>query len=91
MASQSVPAATLLKDSLKALQTLVLSYLCPCPTGDTPAAKNDRNPAKPGVVRIPAQSRLFKPEKDFPPPRTNRAPVKGAGRSEDLPERRESG
>ena len=32
-----------------------------------------------------------KPGKDFPSPRTNRAPLTAAGRSEDLPMRRESG
>jgi hypothetical protein len=54
MASQSVPAAALLKDSLKDLQTLVMSHPCPGPAGDGPAAQNDRNPAKPGVLQIPA-------------------------------------
>jgi len=38
-----------------------------------------------------APQNLFKPEKDFPPPRTNRAPLPAAGRSEDLPMRRERG
>jgi hypothetical protein len=32
---------------------------------------------------------LFKTGKDFPPPRTNRAPLPAPGRSEDLPLRRE--
>ena len=34
---------------------------------------------------------LFKPGKDSPPPRTNRAPLPAAGRSEDFPMRRERG
>lgn len=38
-----------------------------------------------------APENLFKPGKDFPPPRTNRAPVTATGRSEDLPMRRERG
>ena len=38
-----------------------------------------------------APENLFKPGKDFPPPRTNRAPLTAAGRSEDLPMRRERG
>jgi hypothetical protein len=38
-----------------------------------------------------APQNLFKPGKDFPPPRTNRAPLPAAGRSEDLPMRRERG
>jgi hypothetical protein len=36
-----------------------------------------------------APENLFKPGKDFPPPRTNRAPLTAAGRSEDLPMTRE--
>ena len=48
MASQSLSAATLLKDSLKDLQTLVMSHPCPGPVGDSPDGRNDRNPAKPG-------------------------------------------
>jgi len=38
-----------------------------------------------------APQNLFKPGKDFPPPRTNRAPLPAPGRSEDLPQRRERG
>src|SRR5713226_1737189 len=38
-----------------------------------------------------APQNLFKPRKDFPPPRTNRAPLPAPGRSEDLPDRRERG
>src|SRR5689334_8852961 len=38
-----------------------------------------------------APQTLFKPGKDFPPPRTNRAPLPAPGRSEDLPQRRERG
>jgi hypothetical protein len=38
-----------------------------------------------------APENLFKPRKDSPPPRTNRAPLPAAGRSEDLPMRRERG
>ena len=38
-----------------------------------------------------ALQNLFKPGKDFPPPRTNRAPLPAPGRSEDLPMRRERG
>src|SRR5215469_6723498 len=38
-----------------------------------------------------APENLFKPGKDSPPPRTNRAPLPAAGRSEDLPMRRERG
>jgi hypothetical protein len=38
-----------------------------------------------------APENLFKTGKDFPPPRTNRAPLTAAGRSEDLPMRRERG
>ena len=38
-----------------------------------------------------APQNLFKPGKDFPPPRTNRAPWTAPGRSEDLTMRRESG
>jgi hypothetical protein len=38
-----------------------------------------------------APQNLFKPGKDFPPPRTNRAPLPAPGRSEDLPIRRERG
>ena len=38
-----------------------------------------------------APQNLFKPGKDFPPPRTNRAPLPAPGRSENFPQRRESG
>ena len=38
-----------------------------------------------------APENLFKPGKDSPPPRTNRAPLPAAGRSEDFPMRRERG
>ncbi len=38
-----------------------------------------------------APENLFNRRKDFPPPRTNRAPWPAAGRSEDLPMIRESG
>jgi len=38
-----------------------------------------------------APENLFKTGKDFPPPRTDRAPLTAAGRSEDLPMRRERG
>ncbi len=38
-----------------------------------------------------APQNLFKPGKDFPPPRANRAPLPAPGRSEDLPDRRERG
>jgi len=38
-----------------------------------------------------APENLFKPGKDSPPPRTNRAPLPTPGRSEDLPMRRERG
>ena len=38
-----------------------------------------------------APENLFKPGKDSPPPRTNRAPLPAPGRSEDLPMRRERG
>ena len=38
-----------------------------------------------------APQNLFKPGKDFPPPRTNRAPLPAPGRSEDSPDRRERG
>ena len=38
-----------------------------------------------------AAQNLFKPRKDFPPPRTNRAPLPAPGRSEDFPMRRERG
>jgi hypothetical protein len=38
-----------------------------------------------------APQNLFKTGKDFPPPRTNRAPLPAPGRSEDLPMRRERG
>ena len=38
-----------------------------------------------------APENLFKPGKDSPPPRTNRALLPAAGRSEDLPMRRERG
>jgi hypothetical protein len=38
-----------------------------------------------------APENLFKPGKDSPPPRTNRAPLAAAGRSEDLSMRRERG
>ncbi len=38
-----------------------------------------------------APENLFKTGKDFPPPRTNRAPLTAAGRSEDFPMRRERG
>ena len=38
-----------------------------------------------------APENLFKTGKDFPPPRPNRAPLTAAGRSEDLPMRRERG
>jgi hypothetical protein len=38
-----------------------------------------------------APQNLFKPGKDFPSPRTNRAPLSAPGRSEDLPQRRERG
>ena len=38
-----------------------------------------------------APQNLFKPGKDFPPPRTNRAPLPAPGRSEDLSMRRERG
>jgi hypothetical protein len=44
-------------------------------------------PHRPGC----APENLFKAGKDFPPPRTNRAPWTAAGRSEDLPMRRERG
>jgi hypothetical protein len=59
MASQSLSAATLLKDSLKDLQALVISHLCPGPVGNSPEGRDDRNPAKPGVLQIPAQSRFL--------------------------------
>jgi hypothetical protein len=38
-----------------------------------------------------APENLFKPGKDSPPPRTNRAPLPTPGRSEDFPMRRERG
>jgi hypothetical protein len=38
-----------------------------------------------------APENLFKTRKDFPPPRTPRAPLTAAGRSEDLAMRRERG
>ena len=38
-----------------------------------------------------APENLFKPRKDSPPPRTHRALLPAAGRSEDLPMRRERG
>jgi hypothetical protein len=38
-----------------------------------------------------APENLFKPSKDSPPPRTPRAPLTAAGRSEDFPTRRERG
>ncbi len=38
-----------------------------------------------------APENLFKPRKDFLPPRPNRAPLTAAGRSEDLAMRRERG
>jgi hypothetical protein len=38
-----------------------------------------------------APGNLFKPGKDSPPPRTNRAPLPAPGRSENLPMRRERG
>ena len=38
-----------------------------------------------------APENLFKTGKDFPPPRSNRAPLTAAGRSKDLPMRRERG
>jgi hypothetical protein len=38
-----------------------------------------------------APQNLFKLGKDFPPPRTNHAPLPAPGRSEDLPLRRERG
>jgi hypothetical protein len=38
-----------------------------------------------------APENLFKPGKDSPPPRTNRAPLPAPGRSENLPMRRERG
>jgi hypothetical protein len=38
-----------------------------------------------------APENLFKPAKDSPPPRTNRAPLPAPGRSENLPMRRERG
>jgi hypothetical protein len=38
-----------------------------------------------------APENLFKPRKDSPPPRINRAPLPAPGRSEDLPMRRERG
>jgi hypothetical protein len=44
-------------------------------------------PRRPGC----APGNLFKTGKDFPPPRTTRAPWTAAGRSEDFPERRERG
>jgi len=44
-------------------------------------------PRRPGC----APENLFKTGKDFPAPRTNRAPWTAAGRSEDLPMRRERG
>lgn len=44
-------------------------------------------PRRPGF----APQNLFKPGKDSPPPRTNRAPLPAPGRSEDLPMRRERG
>jgi hypothetical protein len=42
-------------------------------------------PRRPGS----APENLFKTAKDSPPPRTNRAPWTAAGRSKDLPMRRE--
>ena len=51
----------------------------------TPMFSNGRR--SPGC----AQENLFKTGKDFPPPRTDRAPWTAAGRSEDLPMRRERG
>ena len=45
-----------------------------------------------GLRRQPfAPQNLFKPGKDFPPPRTKRAPLPAPGRSEDLPMKRERG
>jgi len=44
-------------------------------------------PRRPGC----APENLFKTGKDFPPPRTTRAPWTAPGRSEDLTMRRESG
>ena len=44
-------------------------------------------PRRPGC----APENLFNTGKDFPPPRTNRAPWTAPGRSEDLTMRRESG
>ena len=38
-----------------------------------------------------APENLFKTGKEFPPPRTNRAPLTAAGRSQDLPMTRERG
>ncbi len=38
-----------------------------------------------------APQNRFKPGKDFPPPRTYRAPLPAPGRSEDSPDRRERG
>jgi hypothetical protein len=44
-------------------------------------------PPRPGY----APENLFKPGKDFPPPRIMRAPLTAPGRSEDFPVMRESG
>ena len=57
----------------------------PAPFPFSPMFQN--GPRRPGC----APENLFKPAKDFPPPRTNRAPWPAAGRSEDFPTRRERG
>lgn len=59
---------------------------------ETPApfplrAMFQNGPRRPGC----ATENLFKSGKDFPPPRTPRAPWTAAGRSEELPMRRERG
>jgi hypothetical protein len=57
----------------------------PAPFPFTPMFQN--GPRRQGC----APENLFKTGKDFPPPRTNRAPLTAAGRSEDLAMRRERG
>jgi hypothetical protein len=57
----------------------------PAPFPFLPRFQN--GPRRPGC----APENLFNNEKDFPPPRTNRAPLTALGRSENFPMRRERG
>jgi hypothetical protein len=58
------------------------------PPAPFPFASRFRNGPRPQGC---APENLFKTRKDFPPPRTTRAPLTAAGRSEDLAMRRERG